>query len=1370
MSQGTILSRPATKWAALAALVAVLAVLLTASVVRAQADNMTIKYAENNTDPVATFTGTDPEGATPIEWFIAAAGTDHDGNDGPLVIADAADAEDFDIDKKTGALTFDVGGDAETPDMSVAPDFENPGDTGEDNTYNVVVAACDVALDASDACTGGITGYHKVTVMVTKVDETGKVTLAATAGVTTGTPQYLVGTTLTATASDGDIKHTTADPDQDFIADTTDQVSGVTWRWYRGGSQIDGAETNVYVLTTDDANQHIRAVVYYIVAGNVNQEMAEKTTDHPVLAARVGTNQLKFDPATVSMSISEGDKDRNVGAPVTATGNHGTVEYSLDDTSGDALTASPKFKIGKKTGQITTAVELNYEADAAAADNCATKNRCEVTVIATDSTGDTTTGTAPNLRATVTIMITDVDEKPTFTSGYMVASIMEGTTVVDTDADGDGDSTTGGSVYEATDPEGLTVTYSLAGPDASKFHLSGNPPVLSFVSKPDFEAKASADGDNVYEVTVRASAGGQTGERTVRVTVSNVNEAPDVSGLSTRSFPENGTDPVATFTGTDPEGATPIEWFIAAAGTDHDGNDGPLVIADAADAEDFDIDKKTGALTFDVGGDAETPDMSVAPDFENPGDTGEDNTYNVVVAACDVALDASDACTGGITGYHKVTVMVTKVDERGKVTFTTDTEPQYLVGATLTATASDGDIKHTTADPDQDFTGAVTDQVSGVTWRWYRGGSPITGAEANVYVLTTDDANQRIRVVVRYQVEGNTNQEMAEKTTDYPVLAARVRSNQLKFDPATVSMTISEGDKDRNVGAPVTATGNHGSVRYSLDDTSGDALTASPKFKIGEKTGQITTAVDLDYEADAAAADNCATKNSCEVTVTATDATGEAATNSATVTITITNVDEKPDFSTGAKTVGVPENSTDLFGAATDGYSAAGVTGDVTVAAVTYTAADPEGRTVSYSLAGPDASKFRIRGNPPVLSFASGPDFEAKASADGDNVYEVTVRASVGNDAGERMVRVTVSNVNEAPEIIEGALDIAGSSSEYFDENSSDAVAMFTAKGTMREMARWTLEGADAMYFEVSPARGAMTDLMFRSAPDYEMPRGMAKSDANTNTYMVILKASDGTNEDTHNVTVMVANVDEDGTVTLSSMAPVVGDELTATLMDDDGMMSATWQWSKSMDSTFMDGTEMDIANATSMAYTPMEADVDYYLRATATYTDAHGSQTAMDTTDMAVVANRAPVFAEDMATLTIAEGSAAETAVGDPVTATDPDGDTLAYTLEGADAASFDIDNMGQIMVGAGTMLDYETKMSYMVTVKATDPDGLYDTIAVTINVTDVDELLAKFDTNGNGSFERSEVIDAITRYLNDEVGVTRAEVIAVITRYLEN
>ena len=66
----------------------------------------------------------------------------------------------------------------------------------------------------------------------------------------------------------------------------------------------------------------------------------------------------------------------------------------------------------------------------------------------------------------------------------------------------------------------------------------------------------------------------------------------------------------------------------------------------------------------------------------------------------------------------------------------------------------------------------------------------------------------------------------------------------------------------------------------------------------------------------------------------------------------------------------------------------------------------------------------------------SGPDFEAKASADGDNVYEVTVRASVGGDTGERMVRVTVGDVNEAP-MVSAGLSVDGPDSPIVAENTT---------------------------------------------------------------------------------------------------------------------------------------------------------------------------------------------------------------------------------------------------------------------------------------------------------------------------------------------
>ena len=112
---------------------------------------------------------------------------------------------------------------------------------------------------------------------------------------------------------------------------------------------------------------------------------------------------------------------------------------------------------------------------------------------------------------------------------------------------------------------------------------------------------------------------------------------------------------------------------------------------------------------------------------------------------------------------------------------------------------------------------------------------------------------------------------------------------------------------------------------------------------------------------------------------------------------------------------------------------------------------------------------------------------------------------------------------------------------------------------------------------------------------------------------------------------------------------------------------------------------------------------------------------------------NNAPVFAETSETRELAENSAADTDVGLPIPeATDADSDdTLTYSMEGTDAASFDFDaSTRQITTIAGVDYNYEaTKNSYSVTVKADDGNGSTDTIAVTIDVTDVNEKSAKPD-----------------------------------------
>ena len=105
--------------------------------------------------------------------------------------------------------------------------------------------------------------------------------------------------------------------------------------------------------------------------------------------------------------------------------------------------------------------------------------------------------------------------------------------------------------------------------------------------------------------------------------------------------------------------------------------------------------------------------------------------------------------------------------------------------------------------------------------------------------------------------------------------------------------------------------------------------------------------------------------------------------------------------------------------------------------------------------------------------------------------------------------------------------------------------------------------------------------------------------------------------------------------------------------------------------------------------------------------------------------ANQAPAFEEgNSASRSSPENSPSGTSVGNPVTATDRDGDKITYGITGGHSGLFHIvPATGQITVGAGTALDYETTISYSFTARAQDSGGFSDTINVTINVTNVDE-----------------------------------------------
>ena len=158
-----------------------------------------------------------------------------------------------------------------------------------------------------------------------------------------------------------------------------------------------------------------------------------------------------------------------------------------------------------------------------------------------------------------------------------------------------------------------------------------------------------------------------------------------------------------------------------------------------------------------------------------------------------------------------------------------------------------------------------------------------------------------------------------------------------------------------------------------------------------------------------------------------------------------------------------------------------------------------------------------------------------------------------------------------------------------YAENGTGPVATYTAVDPEGDGVTWTLAGGDATHFTIV---GGV--LRFGESPNFEAPADTDKD----NTYVVMVNASDGAESDTENVVIEVTNVDEPGTVTLSTLQPQVEVPLTATLSDSDVVVerhSPTWMWFR--------GSSV-IAGAVDATYTPMPGDVGSILEAKATYMD----------------------------------------------------------------------------------------------------------------------------------------------------------------------
>ena len=340
--------------------------------------------------------------------------------------------------------------------------------------------------------------------------------------------------------------------------------------------------------------------------------------------------------------------------------------------------------------------------------------------------------------------------------------------------------------------------------------------------------------------------------------------------------------------------------------------------------------------------------------------------------------------------------------------------------------------------------------------------------------------------------------------------------------------------------------------------------------------------------------------------------------------------------------------------------------------------------------------------------------------ADEDHYLRATATytdAVFGSGKTARAVSNKVPNLNWPPVFDESDPAVRSvSENTAAGENIGPPV---TAADPEMDTLAYSLGGTDAASFDIDGSTG---QIKTKAELDYETK----------NSYSVTVTARDRPvddpelESDTITVTIGVTDEEEEGTITLSSVQPQVGTPLDATLKDPDGDVSAiTWTWEKS---TSRNNGWTVISSAASSSYEPVDDDVDNYLRVKAEYTDRRGSgKMAYTVSDLVVrvepPSNSAPEFSAATTTRSVPENTPPGRNVGAPVTATDDDDDPLTYSLGGTDAASFALADPTSGQIQTKAPLNYEAKNSYSVEITVKDPSQESATIAVTINVIDVNE-----------------------------------------------
>ncbi len=792
---------------------------------------------------------------------------------------------------------------------------------------------------------------------------------------------------------------------------------GITYTLYRDATVV--AE-NLNAPSYQDAGLTVGDYTYQLAAV-VNGGEATRSALVTGTVSNVRPNSQPEFP-------SSEDGARSVDENTPASRNFGTA-IAADDADNDNLTYSisgadaASFGVIESSGQLQTKGALNRESRATYSFTMSVRDD-------KDSNGHT--DTADDDTITVTVTILDVNEPPDISF-----AATGGVTVNDNALTVDENHDRSLATFTAEDPErkpGLTYEWSVVGRDRGDFALTDDG-VLSFAAIPDYEHPTDSGENNVYDIRVKAlDSDGYPGERTVTVTVRDVNDVPEFPSTENgmRSVPEN----------------TPARRNVGAPVAAVAGDNDTLTYSITSGANLFDINTATGQLLTKAPLDREAaPSHTIRVGVSDGKDANNmaedppvvDNRISVTIAVGDVdeapKVMGPEAVTKAENSGTSVGAYTADDPEIKAVTWET------LRGADAGHFAFDDGALSFVSEPDFE---ARRDNTYEVTVRARDEGGKIGKLPVTVTVRDVNETPEfpptenGMRNVPENTPAGRTfGAPVAAVAGDNDTLTYSITRGANLFDinPATgqlltkaaldretapshtIRVGVSDGKDANNMAEDPPVVDNRISVEIAVTDVDEAPKVMGPEAvtkaeNSGEAVGDYT-ATDPENKAvtwetlmgaDAGhfAFDNGALSfvsepdfearrdNTYEVTVRARDEGGKI--GELPVTVTLINVNERPTI-TGAAEASIEEEGT-LFVDA-------------------YTASDPESATIAWQpLAGSDADKFEFNTSNGRLAFKAAPDFE-DADRRGDNEYDVTLTVSAGGHTITFDVAVTVTNKEE---------------------------------------------------------------------------------------------------------------------------------------------------------------------------------------------------------------------------------------------------------------------------------------------------------------------------------------------------------------------